>query len=207
MKKAVRAAKGTTQIIWLGVASIVGIAVLAWLGSMFLGQNDGTAMATEVVVSGESGPVETGPSVPVVNRGSWIVVDDRDPMDDSPQVVVVLDEDEARFMAGCRAGDTSVFIAWKDYLGLGNIITVTHRLPPAPAQRASWIVAKDATAAPNPVSLLRDMVAGTELVARTTPYMWVLYTRVDALCAYPRGHHYRDIRNAQTFLRLAMSYP
>ena len=171
MKKAVRAAKGTTQIIWLGVASIVGIAVLAWLGSMFLGQNDGTAMATEVAVSGEMDPAEIDPPVPVVNRGSWIVFEDRDPMDDSAIVIANLVEDAATLMTGCKDGQTNVFVAWKEYLGTDRTITVTHRLPPAPAQRASWIVAEDATAAPEPIAFLRDMVAGTELVVRTTPYM------------------------------------
>ena len=171
MKKAVRTAKGTTQIIWLGVASVVGVAVLAWLGSMFLGRSDGTAMATEVAVSGEMDPAEIDPPVHVVNRGSWIVFEDRDPMDDSPIVIANLVEDAATLMAGCKGGQTSVFVAWKEYLGTGRAITVTHRLPPAPAQRASWIVAAGATAPPDPIAFLRDMVAETTLVMRTTPYM------------------------------------
>ena len=173
MKKAVRAAKGTTQIIWLGVASLAGVALLVWLGSMFL-PGDEAGVAAEVVVSGEPEPgaaESREPPVPMVDRGSWIMVEDQDPMNDSPQVVTGLEEDGATLYVGCVDGRTNVLIRWDEYLGMDTAVTVTHRLPPKPAVRASWLRGGESTVAPDPIALLREMVAGTELVVRTTPYM------------------------------------
>lgn len=174
MKKAVGAVKGATQIIWLAVAALVGVGLLAWVGSMFLPGDD--ADPAEVVVSGEPEPepepVEPSePPVPVVDRGSWIMVEDQDPMNDSPQVVTGLEEDGATLYVGCVDGRTNVLIRWDEYLGMDTAVTVTHRLPPKPAERGSWLRGGESTVAPDPIALLRGMVAGTELVVRTTPYM------------------------------------
>jgi hypothetical protein len=171
MKKAVRTAKGTAQIIWLGVASLAGVGLLVWLGSMLLpGDDAGTG---EVVASGEPDLTESAEApASVVDNGSWIILDDRDPIDDGREVIVMLEGDDARLMVGCTDADTRVFIAWDDYLGLDSPITVTHRLPPQPAQRAGWFNANGrATAAPNPKALLQEIIGEPELIVRTTPYM------------------------------------
>ena len=109
-RKAVRAAKGTTQVIWLAVASLAGVGLLVWLGSMFLPGDDATETdtavpeAADVIVFDETDMAEADEEATVVvDRGTWLMVEDRDPMDDSPHVIGVLEEDGATLMAGCAS--------------------------------------------------------------------------------------------------------
>lgn len=174
MKKAVRAAKGTTQIIWLGVASLVGVGLLAWVGSMLLPTADAEVAEPEAVETADVvvyEAAEIDEDTVMVDRGTWIVFENRDPMDDSLSVFAFLQEDGAALNVFCREGEIQILIMWDDYLGTDRTVTVTHRIPPLPAERASWLRAADATGAPDPMTLARGMVAGMELIVRTTPYM------------------------------------
>lgn len=110
MKKAVKAAKGTAQVVWLGLATLVGVAALFKLAPMLMGGLDAPETATVV----ETDPMaEPGEPVTVVDQGSWLVVEGSDPMDDSPIVLVSLDShdtDDVRLTVGCQDNATAVLI-------------------------------------------------------------------------------------------------
>lgn len=111
MKKAVKAAKGTAQVVWLGLATLAGVALLVKLGPMLLGGRDAPETAS---VEAEPLAEPGGEPVPVVDQGSWMVVaDERDPMDDSPLVLVALvshDADDVSLTVGCSDNDTDIMV-------------------------------------------------------------------------------------------------
>ena len=169
MKKAVKAAKGTAQVVWLGLATLVGVALLIKMGPMLIGERD----APETAVAAESDPMEFGETVPVVDQGSWMVSEERDPMDDSREVTAILqshDADDVALVAGCTDNRTSVMVYWDDYLGSSRAIPVTHRFPPAPAQRSNWFGNSNTTFKMNAIPMLREAVSNPELIVRVTPY-------------------------------------
>lgn len=170
MKKAVKAAKTTAQVVWLGLATLVGVALLFRLAPIFLGGRDSPETATaEAEPLGEPG----GSPAPVVDQGSWMVVaDERDPMDGSPYILVALashDADDVSLTVGCSDNDTDVMVMWGEYLGSSRSITIVHRFPPAPAQRSAWF-GSGTTTIKRGVPMVRELADNPELIVRTTPY-------------------------------------
>ena len=175
MKKAVKAAKGTAQVVWLGIATLVGVALLFRLAPMFLGRD-----APEAVTVTEAEPLaEPGEPVTVVDQGSWLLVEGSDPMDDSPIVLVSLDShdtDDVRLTVGCQDNATAVLIRWGEYLGSDQSISVTHRFPPAPAQRSGWFGNGTTTLKRDAIPMIREFANNPELIVRVTPYSGGLVT-------------------------------
>ena len=103
-----------------------------------------------------------------------MVTEERDAMDDSPEVTAMLvGSGDAFLMAGCEQGITSVMVYWDDYLGSDLSIPVVHRFPPAPAQRSNWMGNSGSgylTFKANAEPLLREAVNSHELIVRVTPY-------------------------------------
>jgi len=169
MRKAVKAAKGTAQVVWLGLATLVGVALLFKLAPMLLGARDAPQAATIAEAEPLAEPV------PVVDQGSWMVTEERDAMDDSREVTAMLvGSGDAFLIAGCKQGLTSVMVYWDDYLGSDLSIPVVHRFPPAPAQRSNWVGNSGSgyvTFKANAETMLREAVTSPELVVRVTPYV------------------------------------
>ena len=171
MKKAVKAAKGTAQVVWLGLASLIGVALLFKLGPMLFGGRDAPEAVT---VEAEPLAAPSGSPLPVVDQGSWMVVaNERDPMDDSPRILVALEshDAEATLMVACTDNDTDVFIMWGEYLGSDRSTPIVHRFPPAPAQRSRWFVGTGTSVIKRgDIPMVREIINNPELIVRVTPY-------------------------------------
>ena len=118
--------------------------------------------------------------------GSWRVSEDINPLDDSKTVVASLSAIEGAsrfdgpytFIARCDSNTTEVYVIWHDYLGddSRNLYEdwkyVEVRIGEAQAERQRWGVSTDkqATFAPDSISLLRSLITVDRLVLQTTPY-------------------------------------
>jgi type VI secretion system protein VasI len=120
------------------------------------------------------------------NAGKWSVRRDKNPLDDSERVVLILraDSGESRFngpigfVARCQSNSTEAFINWGDYLGNDGTFrneykNVTVRIGDGQASTQRWDLSTDskATFAPNWAGdLLKKMAGANKLVVQTTPY-------------------------------------
>lgn len=119
--------------------------------------------------------------------GKWQVSRDKNPIDDSERVTLILVSDSARsqfgeaiaFVARCQSGKTEAYINWNDFLGDDSSSvyetwkTVTVRIGSEKAQTQRWDVSSDskATFAPGGGSnLLKSMARADTFLAQTTPY-------------------------------------
>jgi type VI secretion system protein VasI len=120
------------------------------------------------------------------NAGKWDVSRDKNPLDDSERVVLILRADSGSsryggpvgFIARCQSNSTEAYINWNDYLGNdGNYRNeyknVTVRIGDGQASTQRWGLSTDskATFAPNWAGdLLKKMATANKLVVQTTPY-------------------------------------
>lgn len=118
--------------------------------------------------------------------GKWIVSNDINPLDDSKTTIASLAADEGtsrfdgpvNFIARCQSNKTEVYVVWHDYLGDDSRSVyeewkhVEVRVGDEKSQRQRWGVStdKEATFAPNAISLLRKMAKEKRMVMQTTPY-------------------------------------
>lgn len=120
------------------------------------------------------------------NSGSWIILEDTNPLDDTKTTVATLLAEKGRsrfdgafkFSARCRSNKTEVYVAWYDYLGddsrsvYSDWKYVDVRVGEEKAEKQRWSISSDskATFAPNAIKLLRKMAKEERLVLQTTPY-------------------------------------
>lgn len=120
------------------------------------------------------------------NAGKWAVSRDKNPLDDSERVVLILRADSGSsrfsgpigFIARCQSNSTEAYINWGDYLGNDGTFrneykNVTVRIGDGQASTQRWSLSTDskATFAPSWAGdLLKKMAATNKLVVQTTPY-------------------------------------
>lgn len=119
--------------------------------------------------------------------GKWIVKRDKNPIDDTERVTLVLESDTGRgrlnrpvvFVARCQSEKTEVYINWNAYVGddsgsaYGDWKYVTIRVGSDTAEQQRWDIAtsRDATFAPDwPGNLLKRMAGTDQFIAQLTPY-------------------------------------
>jgi type VI secretion system protein VasI len=117
--------------------------------------------------------------VPTEGTGKWQVQRDKNPVDDSERVVLVLVADSGKnrrgmpiaFIARCQSSKTEVYIAWEDYLGMDGA-RVTTRVGDSPAKTETWSISTDrrGSFAPSAVKLLKDMATADKFLAQVVPY-------------------------------------
>lgn len=120
------------------------------------------------------------------NPGKWIVSVDKNPLDDTKQVVIGLDADSGMskygksisFVARCLSNTTEAYVIWNDYLGddsgrMGNWKRVTYRIGDRKAKTARWTVStdKEATFVSGWAGdFLKQMLDEDKMVLQVTPY-------------------------------------
>ena len=110
--------------------------------------------------------------------GDWIVTEQVNPIDDSKTVTLILyaSTGESRwgkkipFVARCKSNQTEAYINWNDYLG-GEARVLT-RVGSNKASTQNWSLSTDkqASFAPQPIDLLKEMAAADRFLAQVTPY-------------------------------------
>lgn len=111
--------------------------------------------------------------------GKWNVNVDRNPLDDSKTVVLVLEADEGKSRWGqpvglvlrCKSNKTEVFIVWNDYLG--SKAFVTTRIGSEQAKKQEWSLSTNSKAtfySGNDITFIRKLLAADKFVAQVTPY-------------------------------------
>lgn len=112
-------------------------------------------------------------------KGKWYTQIKNNPIDDTAIVIARAVSDSGRstygkkiiIIARCKSHKTTIYIDWSSYLG-GDKSKITTGIDNKPAQTESWSVSTDnqATFAPNPIMLLRQLAKGNRYVARLIPY-------------------------------------
>lgn len=110
--------------------------------------------------------------------GKWIVDSSVNPIDDSKTVnlLLVASSGVSRFdkpivlVARCKSNQTELYINWATYLGREAF--VTSRIGTKKANRSEWDLSSDsqATFKRQPISMLKEMLGESKLVAQVTPY-------------------------------------
>lgn len=113
------------------------------------------------------------------NSGGWLVQSATDPLDDSQIITVAKDAEQGRNYLGepvtlvlrCKSKRAQMFIAWHEYLGQEGLY-VRYRIDKGVLQGGGWLSSNDQTATfyANPEGMISDLLKGSRLVARTTPY-------------------------------------
>jgi len=111
--------------------------------------------------------------------GDWIIEHKMDPVDDSPEVGLLLRAASGTSRLGeaiylvisCRRDTTDLFIIWNDYLGTeADVLT---RVGTAPAATARWTLSGNSQGTFYPgkaIPFIKTLVTANQLVARVTPY-------------------------------------
>jgi len=117
--------------------------------------------------------------VPVIEGvGDWIVNEKVNPIDDSKTVTLILyaSDGESRwgekipFVARCQSNATEAYISWGDYLGGEARVLTRVGSNKASTQRWSLSTDKQASFAPQPIDLLKEMATADRFLAQVTPY-------------------------------------
>ena len=125
--------------------------------------------------------------IEVTGTGKWRVRRDKNPIDDSERVVIVLTAESGKgrlgrpvtLVARCQSKKTEVYIDWETYVGDDSRSVyedwkwVTVRIGSGPAEKQKWGIStsKDSTFAPNWAgNLLKQMSKSDRLIVQLTPY-------------------------------------
>lgn len=111
--------------------------------------------------------------------GHWEVAEKKNPIDDTPVVVLTLMSYKGATSGGapslvirCKSNTTNVFIAWLDRMSYRDTMPVTTRLDSEKAQTLDWSLStnNEATFFPGKDYVFaKKMIDHSELIARTTP--------------------------------------
>jgi type VI secretion system protein VasI len=114
----------------------------------------------------------------VSGTGKWDVNVEKNPIDDSTTVYLILEAEGATsrlgnpvaLVARCKSNKTVLYINWNDYLG--SEVTVVTRVGSSKAVTQSWGISTDKKSSfhPNPIAFLKKMLTTNKLVAQVTPY-------------------------------------
>lgn len=134
-----------------GVGSVIGMAALM-TSSSSISDLAGRDLEQSTIAPSGIGMPQVAPliapgSMPL---SSWNVHETRNPLDDSPTVVLTLDAVRGSSRLGrspslilrCRSNKTDVYINWNDYLGSDETDVVT-RIGRSPAQTHRWSLSTD----------------------------------------------------------------
>jgi type VI secretion system protein VasI len=124
--------------------------------------------------------VQTSSIIPTKGTGKWITQIDKNPLDDTKTVTLILQADEGKSSMGdpiyliirCMSNKTELYIKWQDYLGLDSV-SVTTRIGNAKAETKMWNLSTDSKASfypGSPILFIKNLMSADKLVAQTTPY-------------------------------------
>jgi len=117
--------------------------------------------------------------VNIQDKGKWQVNIDKNPVDDSKTVSLVLNADSGKsawnkkiFMViRCKSNKTEMYINWRDYLG--NKASVLTRIGDNKARTKTWGLSSDSKASFHPrgtIGFLNTMMKSNKFLAQITPY-------------------------------------
>lgn len=170
---------------FLGIVTIIG----SILGIVGLARSSDAVSESVASFSGFGRtPAELAPHTPSLglpssaapSEPSWETVESKDPMDDSPKVILRLSatSGSSRFgeapilMLRCKGKSIEAFVTWHDYMG-SDAVAVTSRLGSSPATRTNWGLSTSgkATFYPgNVVRFVKALMIVDTLVVSATPY-------------------------------------
>jgi len=128
----------------------------------------------------ELGLIKTTIRLPIPGTGKWKVSVEKNPVDDTKTVALILLADEGKSKFGeaipliirCKSNKTELAIKWSDYLGLDSTNVLT-RIGNAPAQQRYWSLSSDNTATffpEAPITFIKSLMGADKFVAQVTPY-------------------------------------
>jgi type VI secretion system protein VasI len=115
----------------------------------------------------------------VKGKGMWSVRVDKNPVDDSKKVTLVLDAKSGKSNWGksvflvirCKSNKTEMYINWQDYLG--SEAHVLTRIGSKKAKTKEWGLSTDSKATFHPrgtIGFIKEMMTANKLLAQVTPY-------------------------------------
>ena len=80
-------------------------------------------------------------------------------------------KDRAVLVLNCESGTTDVYVIWRQYLGVYDV-EVSWRVGTDPAITETWSLSTDneATFAPTPIELIKNMMNNDLFLIKTTPF-------------------------------------
>lgn len=119
------------------------------------------------------------PSTPIDGIGKWKISDERNPVDDTRTVSLLLYADagqskwgkESVLVIRCLSYGTDVYIDWGGYLG--SDVTVTTRIGDQAAVTKKWNISTDKQTSFHPrssINLVKSLTEHQRYVAQVTPY-------------------------------------
>jgi len=113
------------------------------------------------------------------NQSRWQRVVSTDPADGSKIMHTMVgaenrletQKDRAALVLSCEAGTTGVYVIWRQYLGTYDL-DVTWRVGSGPDVTEKWSLSTDSEAifAPEPVQLIKRMLANDLFLIKTSPF-------------------------------------
>ena len=163
------------------LGSVIGIAALVESGNILPAlSHTPTSSAVELPsLSAPNPALNLTPPVGTPDAG-WILSESKDPLDDSPKVVLTVSASSGRTRFGeapnlvlrCSRKKTEAYINWNDFMGT-DAADVSLRVGHAPLSEMSWSLSTDNKATFYPasaVSFIKSLLDSDTLVARATPY-------------------------------------
>jgi hypothetical protein len=118
-------------------------------------------------------------TTPGGNESRWHRVISADPADGSRTVHMMIaaenrlqpQKDRAALILGCEDGTTNVYVIWRQYLGSYDL-DVTWRVGSGEEVTEQWSLSTDNEAifAPEPVTLIKSMLANEVFLIKTAPF-------------------------------------
>ncbi len=118
-------------------------------------------------------------TTPGGKESRWHHVDSTDPADGSKTVHMMIaaenrlqsQKNHAALVLSCEGGTTDVYIIWRQYLGSYDL-DVTWRVGSAEEVTELWKLSTDSEAifAPEPVALIKSMMANEVFLIKTAPF-------------------------------------
>ncbi len=114
----------------------------------------------------------------IAGKGKWQITIDKNPIDDSKTVTLILYADSGKskwgepvyLVARCKSNTTDLYIGWSDYLGSEADVLTRIGNNKALTQRWSLSTDKQATFRRKPIFFLKEMLKSDKLIAQVTPY-------------------------------------
>lgn len=166
----------------LGAITATGsaIGILLLFGSSISFSDLGLRSSSRSLTPVTSGSMLDSTPTGLGGQSAWDLTESKNPLDDSPTVVLRLAASSGRSRMGepptlilrCARKKTDVYINWNDFMG-GDEAPVTTRVGRAPAEKSSWGLSTDKAATFYPsvaVSFIKSLMLVDTLVASTTPY-------------------------------------
>jgi len=111
------------------------------------------------------------------NKPRWQLIVDTDPLDGSKDIQMLMgtvnrlptQHDPVILVLTCMRGTTSAYVVWRRYLGVYDP-EVTWRVGSDPSVTETWVLSTDneATFAPEPVELIKNMMTNDLFLIKTT---------------------------------------